>query len=111
MPHYTSENTAHIGTIVFLDGEEIRDAVECHTDEGWVKWFARNESGHFYADEDGNATTKCEYGVVTAYPAITRLSPDGKRNICDQCGREWRLGQGPDCKPCRDAWARIDAQD
>ena len=109
MANYTSDNSAHIGTVVFLDGVEQLDCIEADTDNGYVVSAKRNDDGNPFPYGDGAATEK-RFGVVTAYPSTPRLSPDGISNICDQCGDEWRPGQGPDCGPCRDAWAQMDAK-
>ncbi len=40
---------------------------------------------------------------VIDYPVQPRLSPDGTKYICDQCGRMWALGATSDCPPCMKA--------
>lgn len=44
------------------------------------------------------------------YPADVRLAPDGQTLICDQCGRRWRQGEGPNCPECSKAWALIEGE-
>ena len=41
------------------------------------------------------------------YPSVPRLSPDGLRCVCDQCGREWDTGADPGCAECAAAWERV----
>ena len=41
------------------------------------------------------------------YPSVPRLSPDGLRCVCDQCGREWDMGADPGCAECAAAWERV----
>lgn len=36
-------------------------------------------------------------------PFPPRLSPDGNSLLCDQCGREWKLGEKSGCPPCMNA--------
>jgi hypothetical protein len=45
MPRYSSENPAHIGTLVFLDAKPHEDVTECDTDEGWLVQAKRDASG------------------------------------------------------------------
>jgi hypothetical protein len=45
MGFYTSDNPAHLGTVVFLDGVKISDVIECHTDKGWLVRYKRNPEG------------------------------------------------------------------
>ena len=42
------------------------------------------------------------------YPVQPRLSPDGRYWICDECGREWKLGQGSNCQPCLQALEQME---
>lgn len=34
------------------------------------------------------------------FPSSPRLSPDGTYCICDQCHREWKPGESPNCESC-----------
>jgi hypothetical protein len=64
MTHYTSNNPAHIGTVVFLDGVEIQDVMECDTSDGWVLRMKLNDDGKIY-EIDGNLATEKLFGIVT----------------------------------------------
>jgi hypothetical protein len=65
LTHYTSDNPTHIGTVVFLDGTEVQDVIECDTIDGWVLRMMRNDDGNTYAI-NGNAATEKVFGKVTA---------------------------------------------
>ena len=67
MPHYTSDNPSHIGTRVFLDGEEAADVTQCNTDEGWLIRAVRDEHGKLMLDgpKMDRVATERVYGVVT----------------------------------------------
>jgi hypothetical protein len=64
MTHYTSDNPSHIGTVVFLDGTEVQDVIECDTTEGWVIRTMRNDDGYLCLVGDDVATEKV-FGTVT----------------------------------------------
>lgn len=64
MVHYTSDNPEHIGTVVFLDGVEIKDASECDTEKGWVVRATLDDDGKMFCVGEHVAEEKV-YGVVT----------------------------------------------
>lgn len=45
MPHYTAKNPKHRRCRVFLGGVEMRDVIECDTDEGWLIKFQIGPDG------------------------------------------------------------------
>jgi hypothetical protein len=57
MPHYTVENTVHVGlrATVFLNGERVKHVMEAHTDEGWVIRCQTKKDGSFVLTPDQNA--------------------------------------------------------
>ena len=64
MPHYTSDNPAHIGTIVYLGGSLTINVFECDTDEGWLVMGKLDGNGDLFAINDVVQTEKI-YGQVT----------------------------------------------
>lgn len=52
--HLTYRNTAQIGlpVRVFVDGVEVKDCREAHTEEGWVVITVRDQSGRYVIDGD-----------------------------------------------------------
>lgn len=65
--HLTVENTVEAGlrVLIFLDGEEVEDCVEAHTEEGWLIRAKKNAAGNIYVENDEIVTERLT-GVVTA---------------------------------------------
>tara|TARA_R110000744_G_scaffold375595_1_gene489166 strand:- start:835 stop:1248 length:414 start_codon:yes stop_codon:yes gene_type:complete len=42
---YSIANPKHFGTVVFLDGIEVFDVIECDTAEGWLVKYKYNPAG------------------------------------------------------------------
>lgn len=40
---------------------------------------------------------------MTDYPIQPRLKPDATGYVCDECGREWNVGEISGCEPCAKA--------
>lgn len=51
--HLTYENTvrANRRVLIFVDGVETNDVVECHTEEGWALVYQRDSNNRFVLDE------------------------------------------------------------
>lgn len=58
---------------------------------------------------DCHFTTMGRDLAITALIPPVRLNPEGTRAHCDHCGRDWLIGNDPDCRACRAVWAAIDA--
>tara|TARA_R110000764_G_C10955774_1_gene377682 strand:+ start:577 stop:801 length:225 start_codon:yes stop_codon:yes gene_type:complete len=63
MPHYTSDNPAHIGTGVYLGGSLTINVIECDTDEGWLVMGKLDGNGNLFAI-NGVVQTEKIYGQV-----------------------------------------------
>lgn len=68
---YTVQNTSDIGRhiIVFLNGVEQKDCVECDTEQGYVIKVKKDEKGGFVIENDEIALELLE-GVVTVMDVI-----------------------------------------
>jgi len=68
MPHYSVNNPIDVKTIksVYCDGQKIKAAIECDTDNGWVKYYPKDEDNNFIIEED-EFVVHTLHGTVEVY--------------------------------------------